>query len=733
MDMDNNQKVNNKSIFILILSLALVVITGTFAWLSWRSQNTAMVLTIGDIKGLTVSLKPYQINASLSPKSTYTDGIVIDVTAANAKNEADNFKLFYKIDTIDDALKDQGFKYTITKCTANCTNASNYTVLNDAGGNFASASSGGNLQIYKETVPANTTYKYKVYLWIDSSAGNQSSMQNKQFVGELRASISASAYSIMRDNAVIDNVKSNYVNATTGINWNAISSDTNGKGIYLRAGTENDPYPIYYYRGNVTDNNVLFAGYCWKIVRTTSTGGTKLIYNGTLQDIFSSTTLPDSSFTVTNDATYPFTYDSTNMTWTSTMQEHSKSAEITFVPNAAGSYVINYTVSSEANWDKAYFYKNSTELKADSGTKTGTVVLNNLTTSDTIKVKYQKDSSSSSGNDNVVFTIGSKGAVTGTTCNNTGTDAQLPTTSKFNNSYNSPADVGYMVGTRYTGTSKTMTSISDTYMYATGYDETNHKLITTNAISFAGTDWKTNDNYKSLNNNHYTCFNTSGECQEVYYIYYTTNSAAYYVTIPSGKTTTMMLDEMLTSSTNTTDSTIKTAIDTWYAANMTSYTSKLEDTPYCNDRMIYQLNGWDSNGGDTTKYLYLGAYGRTQSPYTPSLTCNINDAFTLPGNLQGNGKLTYPVGLLTADEIRLGGGGIGSNSSYYLYTGEYWWSGSPSYFYYSYADEFDVYSSGNLSDNGVNYAHGVRPAVSLKPGTKFSSGDGSYTDPYVVE
>ena len=105
-------------------------------------------------------------------------------------------------------------------------------------------------------------------------------MQNKQFVGELGASISSSAYSIMRDNAIIDNQKSKYVSATTGINWNNISSDINGKGIYLRAGTENDPYPIYYYRGAVTDNNVVFAGFCWQIVRTTSTGGTKLIYNG---------------------------------------------------------------------------------------------------------------------------------------------------------------------------------------------------------------------------------------------------------------------------------------------------------------------------------------------------------------------------------------------------------------------------------------------------------------------
>ena len=602
MDMDNNQKVNNKSIFILILSLALVVITGTFAWLSWRSQNTAMVLTIGDIKGLTVSLKPYQINASLSPKSTYTDGIVIDVTAANAKNEADNFKLFYKITTIDDALKDQGFKYTITKCTSNCTNASNYTLLNDAGGNFASASSGGNLQIYKETVPANTTYKYKVYLWIDSSAGNQSSMQNKQFVGELRASISLSAYSIMRDNAVIDNQKSKYVTATTGINWDATSSDTNGKGIYLRAGTENDAHPIYYYRGAVDNNNVLFGGFCWKIVRTTSTGGTKLIYNG----------LP--SGTNNNECT-----------------------------------------------------------------------------------------------------------------NTTGTATQLASTSKFNSNSNSPADVGYMYGERYARTSATGTG----WYYAPNVTYSNGTYTLVSKGSY-NVEIKSDISGTNINYQHYTCgSDTATTCASVRYVYYVSSSMAYYITLTNGKKVEDALDEMFT---NTNDSIIKTAIDTWYASNMTSYTNKLEDTPYCNDRTIYQLGGWDPNGGDTTKYLYLGAYGRTQSPYTPSLTCNTNDAFTVSAS-NGNGKLTYPVGLLTADEIRLAGGKLAaSNSTYYLYTNQYWWSGSPRDLYYSVASEFFVNSSGYLNSSNVNYAGGVRPAVSLKPGAKFSSGgDGTSTNPYVVE
>ncbi len=41
---------------------------------------------------------------------------------------------------------------------------------------------------------------------------------------------------------------------------------------------------IYYYYGNNAKNNIVFANYCWKIVRTTDTGGIKLLYNGVPSD-----------------------------------------------------------------------------------------------------------------------------------------------------------------------------------------------------------------------------------------------------------------------------------------------------------------------------------------------------------------------------------------------------------------------------------------------------------------
>ena len=287
-----------------------------------------------------------------------------------------------------------------------------------------------------------------------------------------------------------------------------------------------------------------------------------------------------------------------------------------------------------------------------------------------------------------------------------------------------------MYGTRYTISSATGTG----WYYAPDVTYSNGTYTLVSKGSY-NVETKSTISGTNLNYQHYTCgSDTATTCASVRYVYYVSSSKAYYITLTNGKKVEDAIDEMLTSSSNTTDSTIKTTIDTWYAANMTSYTNKLEDTPYCNDRTIYQLNGWNPNGGNTASYLYFNAYGRNRSPYTPSLTCNTNDAFTVSAST-GNGKLTYPVGLLTSDEIMLAGGiGSSNNSTYYLYTNQNWWSGSPVTFINNDANEFFFVNTGGLVYNKVSVASGVRPAVSLKPGTKFSSGgDGTSTNPYVVE
>ena len=193
---------------------------------------------------------------------------------------------------------------------------------------------------------------------------------------------------------------------------------------------------------------------------------------------------------------------------------------------------------------------------------------------------------------------------------------------------------------------------------------------------------------------------------------------------------------------NGTPSTIKTAIDNWYKTTTleTDATTKslVADQIFCNDRSATASSsgtpGEISGSMSTSTTYYYGAYVRLVTNKGPKLTCTTaSDKFTV-NTSNGNGALTYPVGLITADEVAMAGGVAGtSNSSYYLYTNQYYWSGSPSNFNSSTAraNGVRVYSSGSLYYYSVTGTHGARPVISLSSKAKLS-GDGTYNDVYTV-
>ena len=162
---------------------------------------------------------------------------------------------------------------------------------------------------------------------------------------------------------------------------------------------------------------------------------------------------------------------------------------------------------------------------------------------------------------------------------------------------------------------------------------------------------------------------------------------------------------------------------------MTSYTSQLEDTVFCNDR------SYTTSGSD----LYFGAYTRlyTNKTKTPTLKCqNARDKFTVDAS-NGNGALKYPVGLITADEMAYAGGKYYSSSadvnrSFYLYTGKFYWDLSPCSFRGSAAYGFGFSSGGGLNEYRVARSNGVRPSVSLQPGIGMTGGSGTSADPFVI-
>ena len=181
----------------------------------------------------------------------------------------------------------------------------------------------------------------------------------------------------------------------------------------------------------------------------------------------------------------------------------------------------------------------------------------------------------------------------------------------------------------------------------------------------------------------------------------------------------------------TNPSTIKTYIDTWYHNNLnTNYGKYLSTTAvYCNDR-------------STSDNEHFGAYTRLYTNKTPTYNCTNNkDAFS---GSNSEAKLTYPIGLMTADEIAFAGGVWKTNAPTWYYlnsakrssTGKTeWFLLSPDSWIGGFLDVFYVEGSsypGRLNTSRGDTTYGVRPAISLKSCIKYSTGDGTAETPYEI-
>ena len=193
---------------------------------------------------------------------------------------------------------------------------------------------------------------------------------------------------------------------------------------------------------------------------------------------------------------------------------------------------------------------------------------------------------------------------------------------------------------------------------------------------------------------------------------------------------------------NTTDSTIKTTIDTWYQNNLTNYTKYLSTSAvYCNDRSEGTGQTYSASADFNFAPYYRMDYDTDGAKANPSYNCtNIKDAFSVDNT---SAKLDYPVSLMTADEIAFAGGVAFQNMStpYAWFISNSagtqvstdWWSLSPLSWYGSRAGVWR-WNSGSA---GLNYGYvdgtgAVRPAISLKSCIKYSTGNGTYETPYEI-
>ena len=317
---------------------------------------------------------------------------------------------------------------------------------------------------------------------------------------------------------------------------------------------------------------------------------------------------------------------------------------------------------------------------------------------------------------------------------------------------------------RQIGTSTFNSYINDNtyvgYMYANpdNFVETNSGNTTFNYIGLSstvkyyfGTSYTLNKNgrgYKITGDliqgtiaqdkvGYYTCFNTNKDstCQRLYYTVRYNSSTSMAVKVFEYGTTSKEQAQS-----NDIDSTVKSSLDNWYKNNLNGYTNKLSsDATFCNNRTTSnRTNGNYNNAGygmNPTMYGFerVGNFA-SQGTLGPTLSCQLNDSFNVEGT-NGNEKLTYPVGLITADEAMMAGGINGYiNMLYYLYTGQNYWTMSPSRFFEGYfiSNNLCVLSSGEINGNDVWNWVGVRPVININPDKITFTGNGTMQDPYVI-
>ena len=184
---------------------------------------------------------------------------------------------------------------------------------------------------------------------------------------------------------------------------------------------------------------------------------------------------------------------------------------------------------------------------------------------------------------------------------------------------------------------------------------------------------------------------------------------------------------------NGTDSFIKKEVDTWYnnALGSSIYDSKVIGGRFCSDSSGYKpaseygFSGMDGINIFSSYDRLVQVLASYAKPNNPTLKCpSTSESY--------GGSYRLKAGLITADELVLGGENLRVTTDTYLNPGDsemYYWSMTPATFI-GYA--FVWYESGDFSSNNVNYSRAVRPVINVTTDNGFTSGDGTASNPYVL-
>lgn len=188
---------------------------------------------------------------------------------------------------------------------------------------------------------------------------------------------------------------------------------------------------------------------------------------------------------------------------------------------------------------------------------------------------------------------------------------------------------------------------------------------------------------------------------------------------------------------NEINSTVKGKIDTWYSDNLlkTEFEQYIADSGFCNDRTLYS--------GDGITGATFSGYNRLITNKNPTLIClnKDNDLFTTFTSNVGNKALTYPIGLMSADETLFAGviDNTSLNKNSYLFSNNWYWVMTPTHYSFrSTKNDYmaRVYSIGldikDMLKTNVDSTYYIRPVINIKSNV-LNFGDGTIDNPFKIE
>ena len=315
---------------------------------------------------------------------------------------------------------------------------------------------------------------------------------------------------------------------------------------------------------------------------------------------------------------------------------------------------------------------------------------------------------------------------------------------QYNTAFAAPTYLSYMYGKDFSIHTSSETGYGNIaaltkYYFGSNYEfdsETETFKITGNITS--GTFTEMQDNFEMYP---YTCKATSSTstCEFILKVNAFVNETsirAQYISYSSNNYESIL--------TNENDSNVKRVLDSWYETNIVGksdsegnlLTNYIVDGTFCNDRTFASSN--TGNGYSLIPTTLYSAYKRLyqDSNITATLKCSqTSDKFSTTSS-RGNGDLTYPIALITADEVALAGGKTHTkNEEYYLRTNNYYFTMTPSLFSSSYAvaNIYYVYPMGELITTlHVGYQRSVRAVINLRSDVLISQGDGTSENPFIL-